>query len=430
MAQQKRPFQDETIFHPIYRKLYDRTMLGRPGDSKEEPIKYTQTLHDILYYDIVAEWVARLNENASASDKFLKGDIARDEEIAKMDKYMKEAGVDEMLESMESGGADIMDGVEQAESMIDATGLEMIEDILQKGRIFTDYGMWPPVIVLPVSMSYAVDVIFYGPSTTVSYSTVDTWTMENLAYLEAWHIEEGIQMARSSFMWENADEVLERRHMRTGEKFRYIPVQRPLGEGGMVMIDILKDIRNDQFPEFATAPFYYHGHVSNVGLQAQYCSRSMLELVGTLLRVYFSTIMGKFPYRSYNFFCPSPGIMNLIEQLPIDMIVPRFMGILGGANFWWTNYILTHHSTLLEEFGEEMIPPTAQESFGSYIQYGMDKYRYPPSFKQSKYVYGEGARMVAPTDYPVPVKETASVDEALESIKGARKEHPEWLAGG
>jgi len=429
VAKVKRAFQDETLFHPIYKKLYDRTMLGRPGDSKEEPIKYTQSLHDSLYYDIIAEWIARLNENASAGDKFMKGEIARDEEIKKMDKYMQEAGVDDMVESLESGDAEAMEAVDQAEGLLDSTGMEMIEDLLQSGRSFTDYGMWPPVIVLPISMSYAVDVILYGPSTTVSYSTLDCWTMENLPYLEAWHIEEGVQKARSSFMWENAEEILERRHMRTGERFKYIPVNRPLGEGGMVMIDILKDIRNDQFPEYATAPFYYHGHVSNVGLQAQYCSRSMLELMGTLLKVYFSTTMGKFPYRSYNFFCPSPGLFTMLQDLPVDMIAPRFIGILGGANFWWTNYILTHHTTLLEGFGEEMIPPTGEESMGAYLVYGMDKFRYPTTYKQSKYVYGEEARMISPTDYPLPVKETVSAGDAHDTILKARKEHPEWLTG-
>jgi len=60
MADLKRPFQDETLFGPCMRHFYSRTTLGRPGDPREEPIKYTQTLNDAFHFDIMTEWHARV----------------------------------------------------------------------------------------------------------------------------------------------------------------------------------------------------------------------------------------------------------------------------------------------------------------------------------------------------------------------------------
>lgn len=429
MPKEKRPYQDETIFNPLYRKMYSRIALGRPGDPKEEPIKHTQTLAEKIHFEAQAEWIARLYEYSCGCDKFVKGELAAEEEaMKKVDELMGDFGVEEMTKGIEKGELEAMEGVEQAMGLAeDMTGLEAMDEILTE-EMYTGYGMYPPVVVLPLRLGPAVSVLLYGQSVDTCWTCLDQFTMENMWAVD-WHFEDGLQTANN--WWYLDDDwkpIMERRHLRTGEKFKYLCVQRPLAEGGFMVMDIMKDLRNERTPEYANSAMYYHGYVDNVSIQAQYPSRSELEIVG-LINVYFSPRVG-FPYHSYNYFCPIPGLFAMFDQLPLELILPRFLSMFVGVDFWLTNYTLTHLQTLNELFGEEMIPAAPEDSMGSYFRYGMDVFRYPPSFKQAKYAYGEEAQMREPTQYPLPQKKICGIGEAAEIIEKARKEHPEWLAEG
>ena len=230
MATQKRPFQDDTIIFPAYRGLYSATALGHgTGDPREEPVKYTQSLNESILLDATKEWIARLNENLVAAKKYISGELEQELEAAKrLDTLMGEMGIDEMVGDLEAGEADTVDKALDMAS--DETALEAMEEILAID-MFTSYGFSPPVLNLPIRLSPAICVMIMGNTFDNFYNTVDQFSLENVPYLENWHYEDGVQTAAVHYWYENAETVLERRHLRTGEKFRYLLVQRSVGEG-------------------------------------------------------------------------------------------------------------------------------------------------------------------------------------------------------
>lgn len=379
MAKLKRPIQDETIFSPYMRKLYSGTVLGRDCDTRDGPLKYTQALSERLHFEAQAEWLARINEYLCGSEKVL-----------------------EELNENKMASGDIS-----------------VEDM------GTSFGMYPPLYVMPIGVSPAALNMLYGEAADICWVCMDEFTCENLWAID-WHFERGTQT--DSLFWyidEAWKSLLDRRHMRTGEKFRFLCVQRRFLEGVSMVTDILMDIRNEMLPDVSDSPLHYHGYVNNITLDAQYSSRSEFELIH-LMNSYICTQIG-FPYQSYTCFSPFPELHAMTLQMPVDILPQRLLGMVTGKDLWMSNYTISHLETSLEFFGEEMIPPKSTESLGSSIKYEMDKITYPSNFKQSKYVYGQEAMCREPTKYPCPQKATMSANEADQIIENARKEHPEWL---
>ena len=117
----------------------------------------------------------------------------------------------------------------------------------------------------------------------------------------------------------------------------------------------------------------------------------------------------------------------MIEKLPVDKIAPRFAKLIIGSRLWLTKYSMTHLESGREFIGQEMILPTAEESLGLNIRFGMDRIIYPPSMVQSKRVYGQEAQIIAESGYPIPEGSVLTLREATDQIERAREEHPEWL---
>jgi len=429
LPKEKRPFQDDTIVYPAYRTIYAATTLGHgAGDPREEPVKYTQALNGAIFVDAHKEWVARLDENSLAAKMYATGELEEEVEARKkMDTLMGDMGIEEMIDGMETGEAAAMDEVDKAMELASSdTALEAMDGILSID-MFTSYGFSPPILNLPIRLSPAVLVMLMGNSFDNFYNTIDQFTLENVSYLENWHYEDGIQTAAIHYWYENAEEILERRHMRTGEKFRHLLVQRSVGEGEVMCIDITKDIRNEKTPEYSNSAMFGFMYPIAASIDCQSAPRSTFELICGLLRAMVCEFFG-WPYPIHIAWVPRPGIINMLQGLPIDMILPRFINLLVSLPLWLHNYTLTHCETSREVFGREIIPSTAPEASGTYMVYGMDRIRYPPTYIQSRRVYGEeGSHMRPPTEYPVPENVMMTLTEASEEIENARKEHPEWL---
>ena len=435
MGQMRRPYHDETLIEPCHRQYYGACNLGRgTGDKREQPTKLTQTLNQTIFYEATQEWNARLVENTVAADKYISGELEQEAKaLQKALGLMDELGATEMLERAESGGAQEAVGmIDEAAGLASSdTVIEAIDDLLEID-MFTSYGIHPPIIALPIRLSPAVITLLLGNSVDNFYNNMDTFTLENQPFIENWHYEDGVQKSRASFWYDNAEEILERRHMRTGEKFRYLCVQRPVGEGSDMTIDLLKDIRNEKTPEYSDSTIYGFPYTTGVTPDCQSTSRTLYEFISTVIYSAAAPTFG-WPFQAYGSpaWLPRPGIVSMLIELigsvSIDVIVPRFVSILAGANGWFPRYNISHLETTLEVVGMEMIPPAPMESSSSYIRYGMDRCRLPSSFIQSKRLYGQEAHVISPTEYPVPEKENMAISEAENQIKTARKEHPEWL---
>lgn len=427
MAKQKRPFQDETILAPISRHLYSRTVLGRPGDSEEEPTKFTQTLHETVNYEAYQEWSVRFHENLILSEKFISGELDEDiKALSRMEEWMDASGISEMVDDMESEDQ-AMEGIEKATGIAsDASSLEVMDGILA-ADMFTSYGFHPPVVPLPIRLGPAVNVMIYGTSIDIYYDNLDMFTLEHLNFVEDYHFEDGIQTAKITYRYENIDEILDRRHLRTGEKFRYICVQRPSPEGAAMSSDIIKDIRNERTPEYAEfTPLWNFPYSTVVIPDSNSTIRTVFDLICTVMGLVRCEEIG-WPFQCYTGWFPRPGLIKMVLGLPLETIVPRFISILMGVEFWLPMYTLTPLETTREVIGQEIIPPTAAESSAGYIMYGMDRIRYPGSYIQSKRAYGQDAVIRLPTEYPCPEKVIMKIGEAEQEVQNARKEHPEWL---
>lgn len=426
MTKEKRPFQDESIILPCFRQLYSACFMGHaPGDPHEEPVKYTQALMERSFFECATEWIARLDENTIAAHKYITGELEAELEAArKMDGLMAATGVEDMVKEFEEGGD--MDTVEAGMEMVDETALEALDEILTVDA-FNTYGFHPPIINLPIRLNPSINVVLYGNDVDNFYNYMDSFTLENIPYLENWHYEDGIQTTRICYSFENAEEVLERRHMRTGEKFRYLCCQRPAVEGERMVKDITLDIRNEKTPQYSNSMMFGFAVSHFVTADAQFGSRSLFDIIATMLPMLACIKMG-WPFVCYIGWLPErPGLLAMAIELPIDMLAPRLISIMLPVNFWFGKYNLTHMDTHMEVYGHETIIPTANESSSAYIRYGMDKIRYHPSYTQAKRVYGQEAQMRGGTQYPCPEKVIMSVEDAQKDIENARKEHPEWL---
>jgi len=431
MAKLRRPFEDETIFFPCYRHLYAPTVMGRAtGDAREEPVKYSQALSECIQYEVNQEWNARLVENTVAANKYISGEL--EEEAKALEKtlgMMSDMGVDQLTAGIESGNMEAMAGIDKGLDMAsDATALEMMDDILVLD-MFTAYGFHPPIIALPIRLSPAILTLLLGASHDNCYFNVDAFTREITPFMENWHYEDGVQMSRYSYWYDNAEDILKRRHMRTGEPFQYISCQRAFGEGSMMIRDILLDIRNERTPEYSGSSFYSFPYTTIIGPDCQSATRSLYELIAGIIYSVLAFQVG-FPYFPYITWVPRPGLVSMLidANLPIDMLIPRFIELLAGVNFWLGCYNLTHLETNGEVIGQEMIIPSPMESSSAYIRYGMDMIRYPSTMVQSKYIYGQETHDIRmPSEYPCPEKKIMGVADADAEIKKAREEHPEWL---
>ena len=435
MGQMRRPYHDETLIEPCHRQYYSAHTLGRgEGDRREEPTKLTQALNQTIFYEAAQEWNARLCENTVAADKYICGEL--EEEAKALQKalgLMDDLGATEMLDRVQKGGTDEAVGmIDEAAGLASSdTVLDAIDELLTID-LFTSYGIHPPIIALPIRLSPAAMTLLLGNSLDNFYNNMDTFTLENQPFIEDWHYEDGVQHSRVSFWYDNAEDILERRHMRTGEKFRHVCCQRPVGEGSAMTIDLLKDIRNERTPEFSDSTIYGFPYTTGVTPDCQSASRSVYEFISTVI---YSAAAPEFgwPFQAYGSpaWLPRPGIvamlLDLIGSIELDIIIPRFVSILSGAAGWFPRYNLTHLDTTLEVVGMEMIPPSPMESSSSYIRYGMDRPRLPGTFTQSKRLYGQEAHVISPTEFPVPEKQNTTIDDAISQIKNSRKDHPEWL---
>ena len=400
----RRPHHDEFELLPFYRKLYAATVLGRPGDPKEEPAKYTQTFSEHVLMTAQQEWVARINEVSHGTELYVRGQVPGAQELV-----MTDVSEEDLLE----GDAALVADQEDLLSFFKNPGLMY-------------YMPYPPVIALPINYIPSMTNMFIGPSSDVFYNTVCPFTLEGIPYFEDMHMEDGIFTAGVHYVYENAETILSRRHLRTGEDFRHLCCQRSAGEGLMMMRDILLDIRNEKAPEYAQSAYYGITYVTHCSVDVQY-GRAVWDLLGMIAGIAPQHV--GLPFAGYTTFVPLMSIMDVMISLPLEIMIPKMLSMLMGGEFYESLYNLTHADLFNEYIGQEMIPPTPSEFMNMYLFYGMDKYRFPPSFKQAKRVYGQEAKITADSEYPYPEGCAMAAEEANEIAQKLRKEHPEWLTG-
>ena len=356
MDRARRPHHDEFELLPFYRKMYAATVLGRPGDPKEEPTKYTQTFSENVLITAQQEWIARINEVSQGTDLYKRGEVPGAKELVMTD--VKE---EKILEG-------------------DTALVENQDDLISffKNPDLMYYQPYPPVMTMPINYIPSMTIMFIGPSSDVFYNTVCPFTLEGVPYFEDMHMEDGIFTAGVHYTYENAEYILSRRHLRTGEEFRDLCVQRPTGEGLMLCRDILLDIRNEKAPEYANSTYYGITYVTHCSVDVQY-GRAIWDLLGIVAGVAPEQV--GLPFAGYTTFVPLMSILDVMLSLPLEIMMPKVFTLLMGGEFYESLYNLTHTDLFNEYVGQEIIPPTPSEFMNMYLFYGMDIYRFPPQLQ-------------------------------------------------
>ncbi len=373
MTKAERPIHDPTMVWPVARSWYSAFITGRPGDGvRDEPAKLTQAVYSRMLQEELEDWVSRIAECVHVFRYFREGKLKDPEKV-------------------------------------------------------TPFLTYPPAFVAKTNLNPSATVMLFGNSVDVCFACHDDWTIE-IHYFFNYHYENGMQTYGWTANYEIDPELLERRHPKVGEPVREICTSRPKHEGGMLVRDIQMDIRNEKSPEYARAAFHNFPYHQCFSTDQGIVDRSSISSMAELWHGFNVEKLG-WPFETYGEdHVPRPAGLDLLLQNPPDIFTYRYHGLLYGED-WCSKHTVGPQETAHEFIGNEMIPPTPDESAHMTIRFGMDRYKWPESFKQSKYLYGQDAKVMPGDPYPLPETAVVPLKEAERIILRAREEHPEWLAG-
>jgi hypothetical protein len=118
------------------------------------------------------------------------------------------------------------------------------------------YTLFPPAILTRSDLQQGAMKLLHGESIDSSFILVDDMTEEIFTIINC-HMEDGLPADFWFAGVKEDDELLDRRHMRLGYKLREIPKKtKNFTKCADACIDILKDVRNERTPQWATTPYH------------------------------------------------------------------------------------------------------------------------------------------------------------------------------
>ncbi len=158
-------------------------------------------------------------------------------------------------------------------------------------------------------------------------------------------------MATNYWYIKPGDELLEQRHMKLGTKLKDIPKEIPdFHEAGNKILDILKDIRNEQDPEHAhsaynTCIFLLSAGANNGAILSNYGEYAwMWEGInshkwGPKMAKKYDFLSPLKKADSAHFYEPWPPIFYQLTRLPRPIFVKRIAGLLTDSQMYF-QYIM------------------------------------------------------------------------------------------
>jgi len=117
------------------------------------------------------------------------------------------------------------------------------------------YLLFPPITTVRTDLQQGLSKLLYGDSIDISFVILYDLTGE-VIFIFNGHCEDGIPLD----WWlvgPNDEEILNRRHLKYGYKIKEIPQKaKDLTRTGEMLIDILRDIRNERSPQWATSSYH------------------------------------------------------------------------------------------------------------------------------------------------------------------------------
>jgi len=184
----------------------------------------------------------------------------------------------------------------------------------------------PHIITCRADLQVGSNTLLYGTSCDVSFAILDDFTSE-LLFIFNGHMESGVPV--DWWLVLQDDELLDRRHMKYGYKMREIPKRtKNLTDGAKLLMDTLRDIRNERTPQFSDSLLW----VSMCWSSAMFNMFSELTNYETLSNVYHglaSKVLYKLP-DYYFLYYPVPPLFGSLVYSPLDKFVSLVAGLTSN----------------------------------------------------------------------------------------------------
>ncbi|NVM30693.1 MAG: hypothetical protein HWN65_17770 [Candidatus Helarchaeota archaeon] len=134
------------------------------------------------------------------------------------------------------------------------TAKETMEGTIKNPEKVLTYPLFPPLGCIRADLQQGSMKLLYGESCDISYFVLND-ELEEILFILNGHVEDGIPV--DWWIIDSEDELLERRHQKLGYKLKEIPKKFHLNmnKSGHRVMDILKDVRNERTPQWASASF-------------------------------------------------------------------------------------------------------------------------------------------------------------------------------
>ncbi|MHA1263611.1 MAG: hypothetical protein ACTSRS_00095 [Candidatus Helarchaeota archaeon] len=209
------------------------------------------------------------------------------------------------------------------------TAKAIIDGAIKSPFKIITYTLFPPVINIRGDLGQGSMKLLFGESVDTTFVVLNDVEDGEIFFILNGHSEDGIPVD-----WWVAgpdDELLDRRHIKLGYKIRDLPRKtKNLSQAGFKLIDILRDVRNERAPQWATSN-YLIGMVWGTGMANVLAERSNWEAIANI----WDGVNPKF----YNLpdywfaFVPWPTLLKTLTLMPRRDFTLRMAGLSTGSQF-------------------------------------------------------------------------------------------------
>ena len=133
-----------------------------------------------------------------------------------------------------------------------------------------------PSLVIRSDLVIGTQKLFGGDSVDITFAAIHDRDQEILLLLNA-HCEDGVPV--DWYIVDQNDELLNRRHMKLGYKLKEIPRKiNNHAKSAKILMDVLKDIRNERTPQWANSDYYVGTVISSWAINLM-CQPSNYESI-------------------------------------------------------------------------------------------------------------------------------------------------------
>lgn len=209
------------------------------------------------------------------------------------------------------------------------TAKAIIEGKIQDPLKTITYTLFPPVISIRGDLGQGSMKLLFGESIDTTFVTLNDVENGEIFFILNGHSEDGIPVD-----WWVAgpdDELLDRRHIKLGYKIRELPAKmKNLTLAGMKLLDILRDVRNERAPQFATSA-YMTGMVWGTGMANVLAERSNWEAIANIWDGVNPKHYGMPDY--WFAFIPWPTLLKTLTMMSRRDFTLRMSGLTTGSQF-------------------------------------------------------------------------------------------------